>query len=224
MAQIIAISSVNAQSGKTLLAAHLGIMLAKDYRVAVMDSAGEKSALAVFLAKRYTLNLAKEYNLPVPTYHSLDKNILEQSKNDYDVIILDSPDQPYLKDADILLTPIRSEEGVASLTDPRSLFAGLIWNAKKVRAGEGKSAFRWILIPNDEKMIEKKADLIRSGKMLGYSIASGLKLRPEYDAGLKSGITIFDKDLPELKSLFEMQDLYARREMKKNAEFIWRNK
>ena len=85
MTQIIVVNSINQNSGKTLIAAHLGVLLAKDYKVALMDDVF-KSDLAYFVAKRHTLNLSKDYKLPVPEYVSLNKNTFSQTDK-YDVVI-----------------------------------------------------------------------------------------------------------------------------------------
>ena len=99
MVQVIVINSINQNSGKTLLAAHIAVMLAKDYKVMLMDDVF-KSELSYFIAKRHTLNLSKDYNLPVPIYQSLNKQNFSQIEN-YDVVILDSPNRQYFQYADI---------------------------------------------------------------------------------------------------------------------------
>ena len=79
MAQIVIINSVNNAAGKTTLTAHLAVMLAAEYKSAVLDNAGENSALAMFVAKRYNLNLGKNYHLIVPPYYSLQKEKFDES-------------------------------------------------------------------------------------------------------------------------------------------------
>lgn len=224
MAQIIVISSVNTESGKTLLTAHLAVMLAKDYKVAVMDCAGETSPLAMFVAKRYNLNLSKNYLLPVPEYHSLRKETLLWASDKYDVIILDSPDAKYFKEADIFITPLKEFEGLNAIADKKSMYASLLWNAKKNRAAEGKSTFRWVVAPNGDYSVEDYKKLSEAGKFLGFSVAKRLTNRSVYAEGLKCGITVLDKDQPAFKTLFDFADLYARRDLKKLADFIWQNK
>ena len=51
MTQIIALTSFNHLSGKTLIAAHLAVMLAKDYKTAVFEEANKQSSLSEFIAK-----------------------------------------------------------------------------------------------------------------------------------------------------------------------------
>ncbi len=221
MAQIIIINSINNAAGKTLLTAHLAVMLASEYKTAVLDNAGENSALAMFIARRYNLNLSQKCNLPIPPYYSLQKEKFDTLKNTNDVLLLDSPDEKYFKHADILITPLYKEEGALSVSSPNSLYASLIWEAKKKRAAIGKNAFRWVVVPNDDYTDEQIEKISASAKTLGFQISSRLHRRNEYAAGLKNGITVLDKDLPELKTLFDLPDLYARRELKKLASFIW---
>lgn len=211
-------------SGKTLLTAHLSVMLAADYSAAVMDGATENSALAMFIAKRYNLNLGKNYKLPIAPYHSLQKEKFAELKDSCDVILLDAPDEKYFKYADVLLTPLCTKEGFNAVTASDSLYASLIWEAKKQRAALGKNAFRWIVIPNDDYTPEDIKKITEAGKILGFQLAPRLHRRPEYANGLKSGVTVLDKDQPELKTLFDLPDLYARRELKKLASFIWPTK
>lgn len=224
MTQIVTFNSINSATGKTLLAAHLAVMLAKDYKVAVMDNEGEKSPLAAFIAKRHVLNLSKNFSLPTPAYHSLHSINLDDMQQEYDLIILDSPEDKYFKFSDIFITPLLGEDGLASVVNKDSMYAALLWEARKRRAAAGKSAFRWIIIPNDIFTSNHYDHLKASSKLLGYAVAPALTRRPEYAAGLAHGVTTLDKDLPELKTLFDLPDLYARRELKKLAEFIWQNK
>lgn len=224
MAQIIVINSVNNGSGKTLLAAHLAVMLARDYKTAVMDNVGDSSPLALFVAKRYNLNLGKNYMLPVPEYHSLRKETLAAAGDKYDVVLLDSPDAKYFKYADIFITPLSGREGLNAVANPKSMYASLLWNARKSRAADGKSTFRWVVVPNDDYTGEDYKQLSEAGKFLGFSVAQRWINRAAYADGLKRGVTVLDKDQPALKTLFDFPDLYARRDLKKLADFIWQNK
>jgi hypothetical protein len=223
MAQVIVINSPTTQTGKTLLTAHLAVMLAKDYQTAVLDNVNN-SPLAMFVAKRYTLNLGKDYNLPIPQYYSLKKSVLSEIDSRYDAIILDSPDTEYFQAADVLLTMLRGKDALQNLTSQNSLFASLIWEAKKQRAAAGKNTFRWIVCPNDDYSPENMQQLKNAGRFLGFTVAPLLNWRDEYGKGLQQGITVSDKDRPELKTLFDLPDLYARRNLKKLTDFIWQNK
>lgn len=219
MVQVVVISSINQKSGKTLLTAHLSIMLAKEYKTAVFDGTNN-SGLSDFIAKRHTLNLGKDYNLPIPDYKTLTKQNFETIEN-YDVVILDSPDSKYFCHADIFITPMRETDGISSLSSGGSLYASLIWEAKKQRAAKNKSAFKWVVVPNDEYNKEEYQILEKTSKLLGFSVAPYFTNRPEYEQGLKEGITVIDKDMPKLKTLFDLPDLYARRDLKKLTDFIW---
>lgn len=224
MTQIIVINSLNASSGKTLFATHLAVMLAKDYKIVVMDGLKTHSPLADFIAKRYTLNLHGKYNLPIPQYQSLNQRSMEDAMQNFDVVLLDSPDCKYYKNADVMLTLLSGEEGVNSVCQKNSLFASLIWDAKKSRAANGKNTFHWVVIPNDNLTTTQTESVVRNGKFLGFTCAPKLEKRKEYAQAMSSGITAVDKDLPELKTLFDLPDLYARRNLKKIADFIWQNK
>lgn len=223
MAQVIVINSPNTQTGKTLFAAHLAVMLAKDYQTAVLDNVNN-SPLAMFVAKRYTLNLGKDYNLPIPQYYSLRKSVLSEIDSRYDAIILDSPDAEYFQAADVVLTMLRGKDALQNLTAQNSLFASLIWEAKKQRAASGKNTFRWIVCPNDAYSPENMQQLKNAGRFLGFMVAPLLNWREEYGKGFRQGVTVSDKDRPELKTLFDLPDLYARRNLKKLTDFIWQNK
>lgn len=224
MAQIIVINSINSASGKTLFAAHLAVMLAKDYKTVVMDDLKNTSPLADFIARRYTLNLSGAYSFPIPQYQTLTKENLEQGEQNFDVIILDSPDSKYYPKADIMLTILSGQEGLNAAREKNSLFSSLIWEAKKKRAADGKSAFRWVILPNDDFTPTEMGEVIKNGRFLGFNVAPKLERRKEYVQALVSGITVVDKDLPALKSLFDLPDLYARRNLKKITDFIWQNK
>lgn len=223
MVQIIVINSINRSSGKSLLAAHLAVMLAKDYKVVVMDDYA-KSNLSDFVAKRYALNLGKDFNLAVPVYRSLNKENFSQADK-YDVVILDSPSDKYFAYADVFITPLRGQEGLNSLVLRNSLYASLVWEAKKQRAAKGKNAFKWVVIPNDDTFLQEDYDkLNEAGKFLGFLVAPKIGYRKEFELGLEQGISVLDKDSPKLKTLFDLPDLYARRDLKKITDFIWQNK
>lgn len=224
MAQVVVINSINAASGKTLLAAHLAVMLAKDYKTAVLDGAGSRSDLAMFVARRYALNLKQDFKLPVPNYHTLESGTFNDICNKYDVVIIDSPSEKFFKYADIWITPLRGREGVNAVTDKHHPYPELVWLAKKLCAADGKSAFRWVVVPNDDYSSEDENLMMQVGKFMAYKVAPRLEFRPEYADGMATGTTVLDKDLPALKTLFELPDLYARRNLKKLAEFIWCNK
>lgn len=221
MVQVVVISSINKKSGKTLLTAHLSVMLAKEYKTAVFDGANNL-ALSDFIAKRHTLNLGKDYNLPIPDYKTLTKQNFENIAN-YDVVVLDSPDSKYFCYADIFITPMSGREGLSALSSGNSLYAGLIWEAKKQRAANNKNTFKWVVVPNDTYSTEEYQTLEKNSKLLGFSVAPYFTNRPEYEQGLKTGITVVDKDMPKLKTLFDLPDLYARRDLKKLTDFIWQN-
>ena len=206
MTQIIALTSFNHLSGKTLIAAHLAVMLAKDYKTAVFEEANKQSSLSEFIAKRCHLTISDKHALSLPTYHQLFKTNFKELSVPFDVVILDSPATEFLPLADIVITPLRHLEGFTSLSNAQSPFASTIWEAKKQRASKGKNTFKWIVLPNDD------------------DIAPRLENRAEYAQGIKTGITVIDKDIQSLKNLFDMSDLYARRNLKKITDFIWRNK
>ena len=81
-----------------------------------------------------------------------------------------------------------------------------------------------MVCPNDDYSSEQLRLLEQNSRFLGFSISPALGHREEYNNGLKQGLTVLDKDQPELKTLFDLPDLYARRNLKKIAEFVWQNK
>jgi len=224
MAQIVIVSSLNSSTGKTLLTAHLAVMLAGDYKTAVADDTAGESPLAVFMAKRHLLNLKQKYNLPVPDYFSLKDTPLADMPERYDVILLDNPGGDYFPYADIVLTPLCGEEGTDAVVNRQSLYAALLWDARKKRAAAGKNAFRWVVVPNDDYSPQVYDAANKNSRLMGFALAPRLPVRNEYAKGLESGLTVIDKDLPGLKTLFDFPDLYARRDLKKITDFIWQNK
>ena len=224
MAQIVVINSPDLQSGKTLFSAHLGVMLSSSYKTAVMDCVAGKTPLSMFIAKRYALNLADNCGLSVPNYISLEKDVLQETMSQYDVIVIDSPSDKYLKYADVLITILRENREISSLTEKDSSYVSKVWQAKKSRAADGKNTFRWVVVPNGDFSASQYDKLLQTGKFLGYSIAPQLKIRNAYSDGMKNGVTVLDKDLAAFKSSFLIADLYARRDLKKTSEFIWQNK
>lgn len=224
MTQIIILNSVNSRSGKSLMSAYLATVLSKNYKTALMDCGNSSKSTAFFAAKRQKINREKNLGLPIFDYFPFSKELFEKIRSDYDFVILDSPDVSLFYEADILLTMMSAREGLDSLKFKNSLYAMLVFNAKKQRAIQGKSTFQWLVVPNDDYDKQDLDAVKQNGMFLGFKLSERLQKNEKLSQGLQNGVTVLDMDLPKLKKEFDLPSFALRRNLKKIFEIMWQNK
>jgi len=214
---VIMVSKSDKGKGETLFAAHLAVALSEKYKTALVDFRPSSKILQSFIEMRQTLNETKKLSLSVPTYFAYHKNIVEELKADYDYIILDTTDLRLAPLCDILITLISSKKGVQSFMGQGSSYANKLWKARKERATQHLRPIKSFVVPNG---IKKANRLERSSMMMGYRVTPEILQNESYAEGLKSGITVFDKNMSYFAKLFHSKDFFARRNLRQIIEFI----
>jgi len=224
MGQIIYVSEFGREQNQTAFAAHLATVLAEQSKAAIVDFSKQAQDLEMFIAQRHNFNLKNNQNLPVPTYFSYKQNLLEEISKKFDFIVLDSKKTELMKNADVVITLVDDENICQQLTSRTSELSNIFWGEKKARAANGKNTFDHVVIPSAFLKKEVLEHLQKNAPSMGYRLSPCLKTWDVYKKGLKSGITILDKNMPYFKKDFLEADFLARRNLKQILEFIWSEK
>ena len=224
MVKIILVSKFGAPKEQTLFCAHLATFLAHTKKTALVDFQPQTHLLEMFIAKRHYFNLENKQDLPVPTYFTYKKTLLDEISASFDYIVLDGSNADLFPAADILITLIAEPSAVQTLTQSDSVFVQTLWQSKKTRAKAGKNAFKHILIPTDSLQNEDILKLSQSASMMGYKVAPCFVKNASYEKAFNQGLTILDKDTPCLLKTFCSADFFARRNFQHILEFIWADK
>ncbi len=223
MTQTILISELGSKKGQTLFAAHLAIILAEKYRTALVDGKMQNQVLQDFVAKRYLLNMEKNIGLNIPQYLSYRKNLFEEISTQFDFIVVDTFQLQALDQADLFVL-LLSNDAVGELIHRNSAFLNEIWNVKKKRASKGKSTFKFVVVPSENLNDDNNVLLKKNAQFVGFRVAPELQSNEAYLQGIRTGVTIVDKNLPFLEKSFGIEDFFARRNLKKVVEFILSDK
>ena len=152
---------------------------------------------------------------------------LPQEASDRAVVIADIPTERnniYAKifnQAHTLITIVDEPSDVN--WNPGDNYINLIWNTKKSIAARGIKYLNWIIVADlkDEKMADWSASMSDSARKYGFRIAPPLKYRGAYQH-LQDGYCA--ADMVKNNKVFDMSfaDVYARREILKLTDELWR--
>lgn len=98
-----------------------------------------------------------------------------------------------------------------------------IWELKKKIASFYKHSLNWIVCENNLNMPhtdEPTPELVAIARTCGFRVSPPFNRRLPYQKNI-SGISAQDKSLPELKKYLTYEDICAKREFVKLAEFIF---
>ncbi len=248
-AKIIVIGNEKGGSGKSTMAMHLIVSwLRQGKKVASIDLDGRQGTLSHYIENRKKFMSENGLNLPVP-YHVRLKDVsngslflrsqLEQMKNNYDIIVLDTPgtDSPItaeaLSYADILFTPINDSlidlDVFASIDEATmsikkmGAYAERIWAVRQKRSLLRRPTLVWMVARNrlspfnnkNEKVMEKLlTDL--EGK-INFKVIGGVSERIIYRELFLKGLTMLDIKENGIKMPLSMSALAGRQEMRSLA-------
>lgn len=162
-------------------------------------------------------------NLPTPTI--ITKKDFLNSTNDYDAIII--PDINFADQCKtyahtyITLLP-QTKTSVKSFQKNMS-YINTLWELKKKIASEQHHTLNWVVCENNLKEknnITPSPELNKIARMYGFRLPPPLHYRKAYKKNI-SGLSAQDKVLPELKKQMTFDDICAKREIIKLAEFIF---
>ncbi|MBO6281569.1 MAG: hypothetical protein J6N49_03445 [Alphaproteobacteria bacterium] len=222
---VIVISSPKSQSGKTTLAFNLAAALWSDgYHVNLFMP--ENLAADNFISHRLAFCMHQKISLPAP--RSITKlGDVKGSADSKEVIIADIPTAKNDNYADIFS---RAHTLITIADKPKDMqwklndsYLNLIWQAKKNIAARGIKYLNWIAVANLKNGQNWADSLEDAAHRYGFRIAPPLKNRLAYrhiDEGYCAA------DMTGNSKVFKMslEDVYARREILKLTDFLWKQK
>ena len=222
---VIVISSPKPKSGKTTLAFNLAAALWSDgYHINLLMP--ENSAADDFISRRLAFCMQQKISLPAP--RSIAKlSDVKASADSKEVIIADIPTADNEKYTDIfsrahtLITIADKPKDMQwKLNDP---YLNLIWQAKKNIAARGIKYLNWIAVANLKDDKNWANSLEDAAHRYGFRIAPPLKNRPAY-RHINEGYCAADMTGNSKAFKMSLEDVYARREILKLTDFLWKQK
>lgn len=219
---VITVSSPRTKSGNTVLAINLAGALWNDrYTVGLFSS--NITEAEEFLQKRSEFSDKKKIQIFKP---KLIKNL--DGIKDVTALIADisagdyTENERFFNIAHTLITPLNRIDDISWKPDDKYL--NFIWKVKKNQAADGIKYLNWIVLPYlKNNQTDFSAELIEQSKRFGFRLAPAIYYREEY-MHIKNGYCSSDLRNENLSKMMTMNDLYARREILKLADFIWNKK
>ncbi len=217
MAHIIIIDGV-AGSGRKTLCFELALTLLYN---------AQKTALLLQPNSplRQTLMIRKKQypNLPIPEI--LNQNEFQHNKDNFDAIIIPETNSTaeFAINSNTYITIIPKNKKQINLFQKNLSYINSIWELKKKIAATHKRSLNWIVCENNltpNSSLQPSIQLDKMSKTYGFRLAPPLTNRKAYLIN-HSGISAQDKNLPELNKQMNYEDICAKREIIKLAEFIF---
>ncbi len=203
-------------SGKKLFCLELAItLLYNEQKTAILLP--YDSPLRSIIQKRSSTNI----DLPIPDI--INREDFKNQTQNYDAIIIPgiAPIDELAPSSDTfitLLTPKTIKKFEKDLT-----YINKMWELKKKIASEHKKSLNWVILENNlkEKSTDTKScELQNLSRMYGFRVAPPINKRNSYLSTL-NGISSQDKITSLLKKNLTYEDICAKREITKLAEFIF---
>ncbi len=182
---------------------------------------------AILLDKDSPLNqiisLRKKEYPDLPSPNIIDRKDFNQEINNYNAIIIPgiTPLDELAKTSNTFIT-LLTPSNIQKLQKDKSYFYKM-WELKKQIASERNATLNWVILENhlkDKSTFTTSKDLQALSKMYGFRVAPPINKRLSYLNTLK-GISSQDKTLDSLKKDLTYEDICAKREITKLAEFIF---
>lgn len=218
MGQIIVIGNEKGGAGKSTVAAHLALALIHDgARVAVLDLDVRQRSLERLFQNREAWARSQKVELLWPVAHGCADGsdaLAEAMAAPVDFVVIDTPgadtalSRAAHRAADLIITPMNDsfvDFDVLGEVDPVSLavtkpsiYAEVVWEARKARAAEKGSAIDWVVLRNrlapSEARNRRRVDerLAVLGRRIGFRPLTGLRDRVIYRELYPFGLTVSD--------------------------------
>ena len=153
-----------------------------------------------------------------------------------DVVIIDAPgaDTPASRGAhgcaDTLITPLNDSfidfdllaeiDPVTGTIGRPSVYAEMVWEARKVKAATARTPIDWVLVRNrlsplDAKNKRRVGEALSAlAQRIGFRVAPGLSERVIYREMFSAGLTLLDLTDEGAESTFTMSHVAARQELR----------
>lgn len=217
---IIVISSPKRKNGSSVLALNLAGALWNDgYKVGLFSSNPDEikkfSDARLKFCSSQNIKLAQPKLLTnINDLAGLSAVIADISADNY------QENEAIFNTAHTLITPLNSENDISWQSDDEYL--NFIWKIKKNQASQGKKYLNWIVVPYLPKNASASfTHLPEAARRFGFRIAPEIHYRDEY-MHVADGYCSADLRDDQLSHLMSFNDVYARREILKLADFIWK--
>lgn len=217
---IIVISSPKHKNGSSVLALNLAGALWNDgYQVGLFSSNPDE--IRKFLVSRIKFCSSQNIKLAQPKLLTNINDLAGLS-----AVIADISADKYQENEAIfnavhtLITPLNNENDIS--WQPDDEYLNFIWKIKKNQASQGKKYLNWIIVPYLQKSGSVEfLHLSEASRRYGFRIAPAIYYRDEY-MHISNGFCSADLRDENLTHLMSLNDVYARREILKLADFIWK--
>ena len=159
----------------------------------------------------------------LPTPNIIERSNFNTEIKNYDAIIIPgiSPTDELATNTDTYLT-LLTPQSISKFEKDKS-YINKMWELKKTIASQKGKTINWVILENNLK--NKSTDIISKellslSKMYGFRVAPPLNKRASY-LNTFQGISSQDKTLDLLKKDLTYEDICAKREITKLAEFIF---
>lgn len=216
-AHIIIIDGENGTGRKTLCLELAVALLYSQLKTAIVLNTD--SPLAQTIAKRRHLSAA----LPVPDI--LSRSDFATKADAYDAILIPeiSANDALSTEAATYITLLKKNKTSIQNFQKNQTYLNTIWNLKKKIAATSNRSLNWIVCENN--LSNKPADtiseeLLHISKLCGFRAAPPLNCRKPFKNNC-FGISAQDKTAEQIKKDMTYEDICAKREITKLAEFIF---
>jgi chromosome partitioning protein len=164
------------------------------------------------------------------------QELIAKMASTHDVVLIDAPgaDTPASRAAhgcaDTLITPLNDSfvdfdllaemDPVSGAVGKPSVYAEMVWDARKVKAATKRTPIDWILVRNrlsplDAKNKRRVGEALSSlAQRIGFRVAPGLSERVIYREMFSVGLTLLDLTDEGAESTFTMSHVAARQELR----------
>lgn len=174
---------------------------------------------------RKTLSERKKIHPALPSPQILTRDDYMKQNNNFDAIIIPetSAADELAVNAGTYITIIPKDRKNINRFYNDTTYVNAMWELKKKIAATHKRSLNWIVCENNtlgKNTVAPSPILANKAKICGYRLAPPLANRKPYFLNA-TGISPQDKSLPELKNQMNYEDICAKREVIKLAEFIF---
>ena len=254
MARFIVVGNEKGGAGKSTVAMHLAIALARTgHRTGVIDLDVRQKTLTRYLENRHAYMERHGISLPTPKFHDLpevDERHLETGEDpddqmlsmavdtlesESDFILIDCPGSHTRLSygahalADTLITPMndsfvdfdllaRTDGDTSKILGP-SVYAEMVWDARKLRAKAGHRPADWLVVRNrlgSQQMINRRKvndALVELSRRIGFRLAPGFSERVTFRELFPHGLTLLDLQDTGIQR-FSISMVAARQELR----------
>ncbi len=173
---------------------------------------------------RQTLNTRQTQFPLLPQLGIISREDFYNKVNNFNAVILSaSPSDSLATTANTFITLLHKNKKDISSFMQNTTYKADLWELKKKIACQQKHALDWIICENNlngKNSSIPSEELAKIAKMSGFRLAPPINCRKAYATNI-AGLSAQDKTISELKKDLTYDDICAKREIIKLAEFIF---